>query len=99
MYAHVSTYRLGSTAETYDDIAHCWDRGEVVTDQTARTIASWWMSPADNSRNLAALAHGLPFDTDDLLTEVAREVGNPDDREALLAWTYDLEELLYGEAS
>jgi hypothetical protein len=99
MYAHVTTYRLGSTAETYDDIAHCWDRGEVVTDQTARTIASWYMSPSKGSESLTALAHGLPFDTDDLLSEVRREVTNPDDREALLAWTYNVEDLLHGEAS
>lgn len=100
MHAHVTTYRLGTSAETYDDIAHCWDRGEVVTDQTARTIASWWMSPAGNSRNLTALAQGLPFNTDDLLAEVRREVTSPDDSEALLAWTYNLEDLLYdGESA
>lgn len=99
MHAHVTTYRLGTSVETYDDIAHCCDRGEVVSDQTARTIASWYMSPGKGSESLTALAHGLPFDTDDLLTEVGREVTEPDDTEALLAWVYNVEALLYGEAS
>jgi len=99
MYAHVTTYRLGTSAETYDDIARCWDRGEVVSDQSARTLASWYMTPGKGSESLTALAHGLPFDTDDLLTEVHREVTDPDDRDALLAWTYNLEDLNYGETA
>ena len=96
MYTQVTTYRLGMSAETLSDMARCRDRGEVVSDQTARTIASWWMSPSVYSRNLTALAHGLPFDTEELLVEVEREVTDHDEREAMRAWVYALE-LLYDE--
>lgn len=99
MYAHVTTHRLGTSAETYDDIAHAWDRGEVVSDQTARTIASWYMSPGKGSESLTALAHGLPFDTDDLAAEVRREVTHPDERDALAAWVANLDDLLFWDAS
>lgn len=95
MYAHVTTYRLSSSPETYDDMTHCWDRGDVVSDQSARTIASWYMSPGAGSESLTALAHGLPFDTDALADEVAREVSDPDDHDALAGWLANLADLLW----
>jgi len=91
-YAHVTTYRLGDSAETYADMAHAETPGEVISDQTARTIASWWHSPAQSA--ILALSHGLPFDTDELRDEIHREIVDPPDAEALSAWLDQLETLL-----
>lgn len=90
MYAHVTTYRLGTSAETLPEI----ESGEL-SDQAARTIASWWHSPAPSCRAITSLSHGLPFDTDDLRREVeAGRVGDPAEAEALLTWLASLEAAL-----
>jgi hypothetical protein len=94
MYAHVITYRLGSEAETTSEREWANREGEVINDQTARTLANWWHSPADNSRNITSLSHGLPFDTDGLRDEIAREVTDLDDQQALLAYVDQLEAIL-----
>lgn len=94
MYAHVTTYRLGTSAEVADEIEHAAETGEPISDQTARTIASYWHSPAPTCRALTALSHGRPFDTDDLAAEIRREVTHPDDRDALAAWLEHLADLL-----
>lgn len=87
MYAHVTTYRLGTSAETLPEI----ESGEL-SDQAARTVASWWHSPAPSCRAITSLSHGLPFDTDDLRSELERgEVGDPAEAEALLTWLASLE--------
>lgn len=96
MYAHVTTYRLGSESETLDDLEYAADAGEVITDQSARTIASWWHSPADTCRNITRLSHGLPFDTAELVDEIAREITDATDARALLDWTHQLEAILAG---
>lgn len=101
MIAHVSTYRLGSSEEVASEIAWALENDETVSDQTARTIASWYHSPADNSRNITRLSHGLPFDTEELRDEIAREIeplgngeGQQGDAPALLAWLDHLEAIL-----
>ena len=91
MYAHVTTYRLGDSSEVDQDKAYAQDTGEAVSDHTARTIASWWHSPAENSRNITALSHGRPFDTAELRDEISREITDPADSEALLTWLEALE--------
>lgn len=94
-YAHVTTYRLGTSDEVESDpgyyrIGDAAD--EVVSDQTARTIASWWHSLRQTS--IVALSHGRPFDTDELRDEIGREIDSPTDAAALLAWVDALEILL-----
>ena len=94
MYAHVTTYRLGTSAETDPEIEHALESGEPVSDQAARTIASWWHAPSPNCAAITALSHGLPFDTEDLAREIEREVTEPAHRNALAAWLIALETLL-----
>lgn len=98
METSVMTYRLGTSAEVADEIEWAWDTGSVVSDQTARTIASYWMSPGPATRALCALAHGLEFDTDELRGEIEREVTHPDDANALRAWVDHLEDFLLATA-
>lgn len=98
MKTSVNTYRLGTSKETYDDIEYAWAMGSVVSDQTARTIASYWHSPAITSRNLTALSHGKEFDTDELREEIEREVTHPDDANALRAWVDHLDGFLAATA-
>lgn len=43
-----------------------------ITDETARTIASMWASPAPCDKATCALAHGHEFDTEVLIDEIAR---------------------------
>jgi len=92
MYAHVTTYRLGNSAETWADMAEAETFDGVISDQTARTIASWWQAPAQSA--IVALSHGLPFDTDELRDEIGRGIIGPPDAEALTAWLDELETLL-----
>lgn len=94
MYAHVTTYRLGTSSEIYEDIWRATETGEPISDQTARTIASYWHSLSERARNLTALSHGLPFDTDNLAHEITHEITDPDDRDALTEWLYCLTDLL-----
>jgi hypothetical protein len=86
MYAHVTTYRLGTPDRSELELCRFRETDEPVSDQTAMTIASWWHSPASTCRNLTALSHGLPFDTTELAAEIAREVTDADDAAALNAW-------------
>lgn len=94
MHAHVTTYRLGTSTEVADDIARAAETGEPIADQTARTIASWWHAPARTCRAITALSHGRPFDTADLADEIAREITDPGDADALTAWLEHLTALL-----
>jgi hypothetical protein len=95
MYAHVMTYRLGSDDETRADMDYAArEEGAVVMDQTARTIASWWHSPARHTAPLLALSQGRPFDTVELREVIGREVEDPADSDALLAWLDTLEVIL-----
>lgn len=89
MEAHVNTYRLASEKEVEEDLTQY-----VVSDQTARTIASWWHSPSQYSRNITALSHGRPFDTEELRDEVLREIADDEHQTALLHWLDNLEDLL-----
>lgn len=98
MKTSVNTYRLGTSKETYDDIEYAWAMGSVVSDQTARTIASYWHSPANTCRNLTALSHGKEFDTDELREEIDREITHPDDANALRAWVDHLDGFLAATA-
>lgn len=43
-----------------------------ITDDTARTIASMWVSPASTDANTLALSQGNEYDTDALIDEIAR---------------------------
>lgn len=97
MYAHVNTARLSSSDEVNQEILDWQNTGRTISDQTARTIASWWHAPNARCRNITALSHGLPFDTEKLSEEVAREVADPANAEALSVWIDDLEEILIGE--
>lgn len=94
MYAHVNTYRLGSSEETEREMAWALNpeaegEGRVINDQAARTIASWWHSPRQEA--IVALSHGRPFDTDKLREEIEREITEENDSSALLAWLDALE--------
>jgi hypothetical protein len=93
MYAHVTTYRLGISAEVESDLNRHRPEGDVVSDQTARTIASWWHAPT-GCPAITALSHGRSFDTDDLRDEIGREITEPRMREAMLDWLENLEDLL-----
>ncbi|WGY03668.1 hypothetical protein QI633_07845 [Nocardioides sp. QY071] len=94
MYAHVSTYRLGTSEETCDDVWSSAETGDPISDQSARTIASWWHWYDGSCSNITALSRGRPFDTDELADEIRREIKHPDDRGALLVWLDSLCELL-----
>jgi hypothetical protein len=94
MYAHVITYRLGSDEETRREMDYASREGESVNDQAARTIASWWHSPARHAAPLLALSQGRPFDTVELREVIGREVEDPADSDALLAWLDTLEVIL-----
>ena len=93
MYAHVTTYRLGTEEETHADMA-AETPDAAINDQAARTIASWWHSPAPTCRNITALSHGLPFDTEELRDEISREITDHADQTALLEWLDVLEAIL-----
>lgn len=96
MYAHVSTYRLGTSDEVETDLEWTAEHGGL-SDQSARTIASWWHSPAATCRNITALSHGLPFDTDELAEEIQREITDDRHAVALLGWLDTLEAHLSDE--
>lgn len=89
-YAHVTTYRLGTSAEVEADVASA----EIISDQSARTIASWWHSPSVTCRQITSLSHGLPFDTEVLRVEIDREITDDGDRAALTEWLDALESVL-----
>lgn len=91
MYAHVTTYRLGTSDEVAADPGYARESDDVgpVSDQTARTIASWWHSPAQTA--IVALSHGRPFDTEELRDEIRREVTDETDAIALTDWVDALE--------
>lgn len=95
MFAHVTTFRLGSADEVEDDMT-----SPIISDQTARTIASWWHSPGRLSANITALSHGRPFDTEGLREELHREAAQARQMAevahlyALLDWLDNLEEVL-----
>lgn len=92
MYAHVTTYRLGTSEEVNADRDYAEATpGAVISDQSARTIASWWHSPGMGSRHLTLLSHGLPFDTVELRDEIEREIAHEDDFAPLLDWLDALE--------
>lgn len=93
MHAHVTTHRLGSQAEVEADVAAAAWRTGPISDQTARTIASWWHSPADTCRNITSLSHGIPFDTVGLAEEIRREITDELDAKVLLEWLEHLETL------
>jgi hypothetical protein len=66
----------------------------LISDQAARTIASWWHSPAPTCRAITALSHGRPFDLDELLAEIPRKVNDLADADALMTWAIHLAEHL-----
>lgn len=80
MYAHVNTYRFGEESEVNAEL----EAGLVISDQTARTIASWWHSPLQEA--IKRLSHGMPFDTDDLAREIDNEIADLGHAEAMHAW-------------
>lgn len=90
MHAHVTTYRLS----TSDEVAAEMSTEDVLSDQGARTIASYWHSPSAYARNITALSHGLPFDTDELRDEISREITDTEDAAALTEWLDMLEAIL-----
>lgn len=92
----VHTYRLGSEQETQDEVDYAAANDEVVNDQSARTLASWYQSPGAG-RNLAALASGAEFNTVELADEIDREVDDPAHRAALADWNDHLTALLSEE--
>lgn len=95
MYAHVNTYRLGDTAETVEDIDYARRNNVAVTDQSARTIASWYQSPGARFTAITALASGAPFDTETLRDQVESDDSfSGDDRQALIEWLDRLELIL-----
>src|SRR5690606_10378708 len=88
----VHTARLGSTGETLQELAWAAQSGEVINDQAARTIASWYQSPG-TGQQLAALASGATFNTARLREEIDAHI--PDgSRAAMHAWVDNLEALL-----
>jgi hypothetical protein len=44
---------------------------QVISDLCARTIASWWHSSGPDGQHFSRLSHGLEFDTEDLLSNIA----------------------------
>lgn len=100
MFAHVQTTSLGTYAVTLEDrdisLARHHEHA-VVSDQTARTLASWYHSPGECCHHLTALSHGMPFDTRLLRAEIHAEVEPIDSRDAaaLTAWLDHLESTAY----
>lgn len=77
---------LGMGQEVDDEVEVCLRSGAIISDRGARTVASWWHSPAPGCRNITRLSHGLEFDADELTFEVIREVSDPGHRKVLLDW-------------
>lgn len=94
MYAHVTTYRLSESSEFISELEHARKTGEIISDQTARTLASYWHSPTKSCEAITALSHGRPFDTEVLRDQIMGEISNLDDRFALIDWLDQLEALL-----
>lgn len=97
MYAQISTAFLGTYAVTIEDrnlanLNHP-PHNHVITDQTARTIASWYHSPGECCTHITALSHGMPFDTDALREQIHDEIEpiDADDAHALLDWLHHIE--------
>lgn len=93
MRANVNTYRLGTSEEVEADIAWAAPLWQSVSDQTARTIASWYHSPAPRDANLTALSHGRWFDTKGLREEIERDLDGAH-YEAMIQWLDNLETML-----
>ena len=87
MQVKITTGPLATESEVFADRAF----NTVISDTTARTIASWWHSPAPTSANITRLSHRLEFDTDELRTEIEREISDTGERDALLKWLDSVE--------
>lgn len=99
MYAHVNTYRLSTSNEAEVDIwsANTDPVGDyTISDQTARTVASWYQSP--RAAALAALASGAAFYTTDLRDDLERAGMYPQHYAAMYAWLDMLEQVLEEDA-
>lgn len=75
------------------DVARDMARGGIITDESAVTIASWWMSPGTDGAAFSELVHTGSADLDDLRDDVRRsldETGDDTDERdeltALMAW-------------
>jgi hypothetical protein len=91
-YAHVTTERLATSAEVHADVVLAAASRAPVSDQTARTIATWWQAPAPSRRAITSLAQAQPFDTEAFLVEVTREITDIDQSTALINWAARLAE-------
>lgn len=50
------------------------ENDEVVPNQIAKTIASWWHSPGTVGRTISQLSHGIEFDTDELIEDIDKTI-------------------------
>jgi hypothetical protein len=51
-----------TSTQARPQIQHAAATGELISDDVAQTIASWWHSPAAPDSPITACSHGLPFD-------------------------------------
>jgi hypothetical protein len=61
-----------STNEVELEVAAYTDSQELISDDCASTIASWWISPAAEDMSLVKLAQGQQYAERDLLSVLAR---------------------------
>lgn len=65
---------MGSSGQVMAAVRKAAQAGEVISDETARTIASWYHSPAAIDTPITALSHGLEFDDYALWERVSRMI-------------------------
>lgn len=92
MYAQINTYRHSTESEVEREMEFA--ETNVISDQTARTIAAWYSSPRNKA--ITAFATGAPFDTEDLRDECERDSDMARDgyTNAMVEWINDLERIL-----
>ena len=96
MKVNVKTYRLSTSEEVESELerVHRKDYDGDISDQAARTIASWYHSPAPRAQALTALSHGVEFDTVELSEDIERANMYPREYVAMRNWLSSLESLL-----
>lgn len=108
--ATVTTYRHADHDEVMRELEFFVnvDHPSIISDQTARAIASWYSSPNQNTRNLLALGQGTEFSIEGLREEIEVHMANAEGSdphvpytdselgEALWAWLDQTETIIYG---
>ena len=97
MLALVQTHRLSLYGEVEEELYLANVHGDVISDQTARTLAAWHATESPRDIPLCQLARGKEFDTDELRACVDRNM-DIDEQNAMHIWLDALEALLRSES-